>query len=233
MLSIRLRGVLVMLRVLFPFLLIGALWLATRAATADLREATDAYRAQVDVRVENIRADFREASEGLATLGDYATGVRDAVEAQAEAISSLTSELRVPLPTVPIVNYNIPDINVPIPGVAQLKALSADLSAAGAALGAEVSKVTEVAQVPAEVRGIVDESAAYGRELGSVALRWVRTILLLLVLAAAVVIAAWGAALLAELLRGWRMLTTGREQLAGLRGLEARVRALEAQLART
>ncbi len=232
MLFIRLRGALVMLRVLFPFLLIGAPWLATRAASADVREATDAYRNQIDVRVENIRADFREASEGLATLGDYATGVRDAVAGQAEAISSLTSELRIPLPTVPIVNYNIPDINLRIPGVAQLKALSADLSAAGAALGAEVSKVTEVAQVHAEVQGIVDESTAYGRELGGVALRWVRTILLILGLAAAAVIAGWGAALIAELLRGWRMLTTGQEQLAGRRGLEARVRALEAQLAK-
>ena len=137
----RIRGALILVRLLSPVLLALAVFIATSIAIGDIREATDNYSAEMAARVDAIELDFSAASEGLETIGTFVGKTRDAVAAQAEALKALTDRIEIPLPRIPVINFDIPDIDFRVPGVTQLKALGADLAEAGRAVGAEIAAV--------------------------------------------------------------------------------------------
>ena len=82
----RIRGALILLRLMSPVILDVALFIVTSVAIGDIREATDDYSAEMAAMVDAIELDFSAASEGLETIGAFVGKTRDAVAAQAEAL---------------------------------------------------------------------------------------------------------------------------------------------------
>ena len=225
----RIRGALILVRLLSPVLLALAVFIATSIAIGDIREATDDYSAEMAARVDAIELDFSAASEGLETIGAFVGKTRDAVAAQAEALRALTDRIEIPLPRIPVINFDIPDIDFRVPGVTQLKALGADLAEAGRAVGAEIAAVATLGEIPAELQAIASDSKTYAGEVWGTTLQWFRVLTILILVSLVVWILGRLGTYLAEFQMGWRMLRYGQESDAvpDLRRLVARVRKLE------
>ena len=225
----RMRGALILLRLLTPLLLAVALLLVTRAAIGDAREATAEFNTAMTTRVDAIHLDLSVASEGLETIGAFVGKTRDAVEAQAEALRSLTDRIELSFPTIPVINFDLPDLNFKVPGVTQLKALGADLAAAGRAVGDEIAAVAALGEVPEEIQAIAADTRDYASGMWDTTFRWMRTVLVVIVVSLGILILGRLSTLLQELQTGWRMLRHGGrfEAVTGSGDLEARVRKLE------
>lgn len=219
-----------MIRILTPLLLLGGIWFVTNQALNTVEAATESYRAELDERVANIQDDVSAASDALSSLTAFAVGARDAVSNQLVAIRQI-GNLEIPLPTVPVVNYNIPDIDVSIPGSAALKRVAADFDAAGAAIGDSIDDVTAIAQVPGEVRAMADQSVNYATDLRDTVVRWAKIIATLFAVSLAVFIGGRVARVVTEFRRGWSMFRTGVDIKADtVADLFARVTELERRL---
>lgn len=226
---VRVRGLFIMVRVLAPLLAFLAIWVATNQAMNAVNAATESYRVEVDTRVDNIRDSVSGASEALGTLGGYAIGVRDAVSRQVTAIRGI-GNLQVPLPTV--LGYDIPDIDVALPGSAEFKRLTDGLDAAGQTMGDNLENLTAVARVPGEVRAIADETTGYVTSVRDAVVGWAKAIALILAAFLLVFVLGRLGKLAIELRRGWRMLTTGVDVPSDtVAALMQRVAALERRLA--
>ena len=225
----RIRGALILLRLLAPVLLALAVFVATSIASGNIREATEDYSSVMAARVDAIELDLSAASQGLETIGAFVGKTRDAVAAQAEALKALTDRIEIPLPRIPVINFDIPDIDFRVPGVTQLKALGADLAEAGRAVGAEIAAVASLGEIPAELRAIATDSKTYAGEVWGTTLQWFRILTILILVSVVVWILGRLGTYLAEFQMGWRMLRYGRESDAvpDLHRLVARIRKLE------
>ncbi|MDF1595158.1 MAG: hypothetical protein P1T08_03515 [Acidimicrobiia bacterium] len=229
----RIRGALILTRLLSPLLLALALLLITSLAVRDIREASDAYGEAMAARVDAIQIDLSAASQGLETISTFVGKSRDAVAAQAEALRSLTDRIEISLPEIPVINFDLPDLDFKAPGVTQLKALGADLAEAGRAVGEELAAVAALGEVPQEIRAVAADTKTYGAGIWDTTFRWVRAVLIMIVLALIVLVLGRLAVFLQEFQTGWRMLRYGDDSGAAISisKLEARVRTLERALA--
>lgn len=141
----------------------------------------------------------------------------------------MTDRTEIPLPPIPVINFDIPDIDFRVPGVTQLKALGADLAEAGRAVGAEIAAVATLGEIPAELQAIASDSKTYAGEVWGTTLRWFRVLTILILVSLVVWILGRLSTYLAEFQMGCRMLRYGQESDAvpDLRRLVARVRKLE------
>ena len=141
----------------------------------------------------------------------------------------MTDRTEIPLPPIPVINFDIPDIDFRVPGVTQLKALGADLVEAGRAVGAEIAAVATLGEIPAELQAIASDSKTYAGEVWGTTLQWFRVLTILILVSLVVWILGRLSTYLAEFQMGWRMLRYGQESDAvpDLRRLVARVRKLE------
>ena len=226
---VRVRGLLIMIRVLAPLLAFLAIWFATHQAINAVEAATESYRVAVDARVDNIRDSVSGATDALTTLGGYAVGVRDAVGRQVDAIQNI-GNLQVPLPTV--LGFDIPDIDVALPGSEEVKRLTDGIATAGQSLGDNLEGLTAVGQVPGEVRAIADETTGFVTDLRNTVVGWVKAIAWIVGSFLLVFVLTRLGRMALELRRGWRMLTTGMDIPTGsIADLLRRVAALEESLA--
>ncbi len=229
----RIRGALILTRLLSPFLLALALLLITSLAIRDIREASGAYGEAMAARVDAIQIDLSAASEGLETISAFVGKSRDAVAAQADALRSLTDRIRISLPEIPVINFDLPDLDFQVPGVTQLKALGADLAEAGRAVGEDLAAVAALGEVPQEIRAVAADTKTYATGIWNTTFRWVRAVLIMIVLALTALVLGRLAVFLQEFQTGWRMLRYGDDSGAveSIHRLEARVRRLERALA--
>lgn len=226
---VRVRGLLIMIRVLAPVLAFLAIWFATYRAINAVEDATESYRVAVDARVDNIRDSVSGATDALTTLGGYAVGVRDAVGRQVDAIQNI-GNLQVPLPTV--LGFDIPDIDVALPGSEEVKRLTDGIASAGQSLGDNLEGLTAVGQVPGEVRAIADETTGFVTDLRNTVVGWVKAMAWIFGLFLLVFVLTRLGRMALELRRGWRMLTTGMDiPTDTIAALTRRVAALEERLA--
>ncbi len=226
---VRVRGLLIMIRVLAPLLAFLAIWFATYQAINAVEAATESYRVAVDARVDNIRDSVSGATDALTTLGGYAVGVRDAVGRQVDAIQNI-GNLQVPLPTV--LGFDIPDIDVALPGSEEVKRLTDGIASAGQSLGDNLDGLTAVGQVPGEVRAIADETTGFVTDLRNTVVGWVKAIAWIVGSFLLVFVLTRLGRMALELRRGWRMLTTGMDiPTDTIAALMRRVAALEERLA--
>lgn len=226
---VRVRGLLIMIRVLAPLLAFLAIWFATHQAINAVEAATESYRTEVNARVDNIRDSVSGATDALTTLGGYAVGVRDAVSRQVVAIRDI-GNLQVPLPTV--LGYDIPDIDVTLPGSAEVKRLTDGIDVAGQSLGDNLEGLTAVGQVPGEVSAIADETIGFVGSIRDAVVGWAKAIAWIVGLFLLVFVLTRLGKMALEFRRGWRMLTTGMDIPSdALAALIRRVAVLEERLA--
>ena len=229
---VRLRGLFIMIRILAPIIAVGAIWFTTAQAINAVEEATASYQDEVDARVERIREDVAGASDALTALGGFAIGIRDAISGQITAIGNI-GNLSIPLPTIPVVNFNIPDIDVAVPGSEELKRLTAELAEVGDAIGEGLSEVTALGEVPTEVKAIADETTGFVTSVRDSLVRWAKVIGFVMAALIVIFVAGRIGKMLSELRRGWQMLSTGIDvRVDTLSDLLARVAVLERQVSR-
>lgn len=226
---VRVRGLLIMIRVLAPLLAFLAIWFATNQAINAVESATEAYRVEVNLRVDNIADSVAPATEALTTLGGYAVGVRDAVGRQIDAIQNI-GNLQVPLPSV--LGYDIPDIDVALPGSEEVKRLTDGIASAGQSLGDNLDGLTAVGQVPGEVKAIADETTGFVTNVRNSVVSWAKAVAWIVGLFIMVFVLTRLGRMGLELRRGWRMLRTGMDiPTDTIAALMRRVAALEERLA--
>ena len=136
------------------------------------------------------------------------------------------------MPRIPVIDFDIPDIDLRVPGVTQLKALGADLAKAGRAVGAEIAAIGALGEIPGELQAVAVDSKTYAGEIWNTTLQWFRVLTVVILLALAVWMLGRLGTFLAEFQMGWRMLRYGQESDAvpDLRRLAARVNKLESAL---
>ena len=110
-----------------------------------------------------------------------------------------------------------------------MKALGADLAAAGRAVGDEVAAVAALGEVPEEIQAIAADTRDYASGMWDTTFRWVRAVLIVIVVSLGILILGRLSTFLQELQTGWILLRHGGrfEAVAGFGDLEARVRKLE------
>ncbi len=218
-----------MIRVLAPLLAFLAIWFATNHAINAVEAATEAYRVEVNVRVDNIADSVAPATDALKTLGGYAVGVRDAVGRQIDAIQNI-GNLQVPLPSV--LGFDIPDIDVALPGSEEVKRLTDGIASAGQSLGDNLDGLTAVGRVPGEVRAIADETTGFMTDVRNSVVGWAKAVAWIVGLFIMVFVLTRLGRMGLELRRGWRMLKTGMDiPTDTIAALIKRVAALEDRLA--
>ena len=225
----RIRGASILLRLLAPLIFALVIVFASWAAVNQIGDATSEYSAAMGARVDAIEIDLNAAAEGLETIGAFVGKTRDAVAAQAAALNALTDRIELKMPTIPVIKFDIPDINFTVPGVAQLKELGADLATAGRAVGAEIAAVTRLGEIPAELQAIASDSKQFAGSIWDAVFGWLRILVITIVAGLVIWVLSRLGSFFSEFQMGWRMLRYGLESDAApdLRRLAARVRKLE------
>lgn len=244
----RIRGLFVIIRAVFPILLVVALSLATWWTARAIVEATRDYGDDLSEQLDGIRAAVTEANEGLEQIGGYVTAAAAAADSLYESVTGLAENVRISLPAIEIPPFEIPvidyvvdlpdldfgvgDLNIPIPGVKTLKSLADDLAEAARNVTEPVAKVGALADVPPHLEEAARDTAHYAGEVRSTMAWWLKAILLLLAIGALAWLFAQAKPMLDEIGRGWKMLIGRPAADRALIHLEKRVKALEKQLAR-
>jgi len=218
----RLRGLMIILRVLAPFLLVAGLALATWWMASRVVDSTRVYGDQLSAQLDEIRAAVDEANDGLEAIGGFVLVTAGAADSLLGQVTGLADSVTIPLPEVEVPAFTIPVINVeidlpdfslgagelqiPIPGVGPLKDLATELAEAGATITEPITKVAELAKVPPQLEQAAHDTAEYATEIRSTMSGWLKWVLILLLVAALVWVAAQARPITSELARGFGML---------------------------
>ena len=243
----RLRGALIIVRVLLPFLMAIGLILATWVTAGRVADATRDYGERLGAQLDNVRAAVSEANQGITALGRYATSAAGAAEAVFGRVSDLADSVTIPLPeivipefTVPVINRTIdlPDIRlgsgdlvIPIPGIEPLQDLAGRLADAGRQLGDDVSKVAGLADVPPHLPQAATDTAAYAGDVRSATSRWLITVAVLLTAGALLWLAAAVRPIVTDLRHGWSMVRGRDVSARSVDDLLYRMRELQREVA--
>ncbi|MCB2223773.1 MAG: hypothetical protein KQH83_06315 [Actinobacteria bacterium] len=218
----RLRGLLIILRVLSPILLVAGLALATWWMADQVVEATRRYGDRVGEQLEEIGRAVDEADDGLQAIAGFVVATADAADTMLGRIAGLAAEVVIPLPevevppfTIPVIDVDIdlPDfslgagqLHIPIPGVEALQDLAGGLADAGQTLVDPIVKVAALAEVPPHLEQAAEDTATYVGEVRSTMSGWLKAVLLLLLLGAVGWLLAQARPITSELGRGFGML---------------------------
>ena len=244
----RIRGLIVIIRAIFPILLVVALALATWWTAGAIVDATRDYGENLSEQLDGVREAVTEANEGLEQIGGYVASAADAANSLYERVENLADSITIPLPEVeippieiPVIDYTIDfpdfrlgtgDLNIPIPGVKALKSLADDLAEAGRKVTEPVAKVGALADVPPHLEEAARDTADYAGEVKTTMSWWLKAVLLLLAIGALAWLIAQAKPMLDEIGRGWKMLRGHPAPERALPRLEQRVKDLEKQVAR-
>lgn len=243
----RLKGAMIVLRVLLPVLIAIALILVTWLTVRQVSEATRQYGEELSAQLDEIREAVEQANEGLQAIGSFAAAATGAADALIDRVGALADSVSIPLPEIEIPPFEIPIIDVeidlpdftlgagsldiPIPGVEQLKELTGRLAEAGRELGDPVVKIAQLTTVPESLEEAAGDTVEYASEVRSsmwAALRWILAIALFGALVWAI---AAVRPITDELRLGWAMMR-GKDTDTLVESLEDRVRRLEKQMAK-
>jgi len=218
----RIRGLLIILRVLAPFLLVAGLALATWWMANQVIDATRVYGEKLSAELDEIRAAVDEANDGLEAIGGFILVTAGAADTLLDQVTGLADSVTIPLPQVevpafviPVINVEIDlpdftlgagDLRIPIPGVGPLKDLATELAEAGATITEPIVKVAELAKVPPQLEQAAHDTAEYASEIRSTMSGWLKMVLILLLVGALVWVAAQARPITSELARGFGML---------------------------
>jgi hypothetical protein len=243
----RLRGALIILRVLLPFLLVIGLALATWAMARHVVAATQDYGERLSSQLDEIKAAVDEANEGLQAIGGFVVATAGAAETLAGRVADLSDSVTIPLPdvavpefTIPVINRDIDlpdfrlgdgDLSIPIPGVAPLKSLAGELVEAGQQLTDPMVKMAALADVPPNLEEAATDTVEYAGEIRTTMTTWLGIVLILLVVAALVWLFAALRPTLEELHRGWSLLMGRTPPEASVRDLERELASLRRRVA--
>ena len=101
----RLRGLMIIIRVLMPVLLVIGLalatWLTARAVVDSTREYGDRLSAQLD----EIKRAVDEANDGLEAIGGFVLATTGAAEQMLARVADLADSVTIPLPEVEVPEY--------------------------------------------------------------------------------------------------------------------------------
>jgi len=244
----RIRGLFVITRALLPFIVVVALALATWLMGNSIVDSTGRYGEKMATELEAIQQALDEANEGLEAIGGFVIATATAADNLVGRVADLPDSISVPLPrvavpdfTIPLVNQTIrlPDfdlgsgsLSIPIPGIAPIQALASELVEAGETIADPILKTAALAEVPPHLETAAEETVIYADDVRGSVWRWMTVILLVLVLAGVLWAITALRPITSELNRGWAMLMGRKAPEKATRNLEARVRALERELAR-
>ncbi|MBU1226873.1 MAG: hypothetical protein KJ698_06665 [Actinobacteria bacterium] len=245
----RLRGLLIVLRVLSPILLVGGLALATWWMAHQVVESTRLYGDRLGAELEEIGRAVDEANDGLEAVGGFVVATAMAADSLLGEVADLADSVTIPLPqieipafTIPVMNIDIdlPDfdlgtgeLRIPIPGIEAIQDLADRLVEAGAAITEPIAKLAELGKVPPHLEQAAEDTVTYAGEIRSTMAGWLRAVLMLLLIGALLWLAAQARPITSELARGFGMLL-GRKPPTPSRvaGLERRVADLQKELSR-
>lgn len=242
----RLRGLFVITRALLPVLVVIALAIATWLMGRAIVDATGDYGRTMATELEAIQQALDEANDGLEAIGGFVVATATAADALVGRVADLPDAITVPLPRVDIPDFTIPIINqsirlpefdlgvgslsIPIPGIAPIQQLAADLVAAGESVAEPILKTAALAEVPPHLETAATETVAYADDVRRTVWGWMIVVLVILLLAGIIWAIAAMRPITSELSRGWAMLRGRPAPEKATRDLERRVRALERQL---
>lgn len=240
----RIRGLVIIVRSLFPILAVLALVLVTWLTARAVVDATVTYGEQMNEQLDGVRAAVDEANDGIEAIGRFVGATTGAAEALLSRVAEIPDAIDVPMPAIeipafdiPIIDYTITlpafspgDLGIPIPGVGPLKDMALDLAEAGREIAQPLTKVTALADIPPHLEEAAHDTAVYAGDVRSSMGTWLRVVVLVLVLAGVVWVAVQIRPMLEELGRGWAMLRGRPDPGKAVVGLEQRVRELERRL---
>lgn len=213
----RIRGLLIVLRVLSPILLAGALALATWWMADTVVDATRDYGDDLGGRLDEIGRALDEADEGLQAMAGFVLATVDAAD---DLVTTLTE--------LPIVS-----LPLSLPGMGPVEALAEQIVAAGETITEPLTKVAAIAEIPPQLEQVAEDTADYAATMRSTMSSWVKWVLLLLAAAALLWLAAQARPITSELRRGLAMML-GRPppKASAVSALERRVADLRREIAR-
>jgi len=245
----RLRGLLIILRVLSPILLVAGLAFATWWMAGQVVDSTREYGDRLSAQLEEISRAVDEANDGLEAVAGFVVATAQAADSMLGQVTDLADSVTIPLPVVEIPAFTIPVINVdvdlpdfdlgagelviPIPGVEPLQDLANNLVEAGATITEPIAKVAELAKVPPQLEQAAQDTATYAGEVRTTMSGWLKVVLALLAIGAILWLMAQAQPITSELARGSAMLL-GRKppKPSKVADLERRLTDLQKELAR-
>jgi len=245
----RLRGLLIILRVLSPILLVVGLAFATWWMAGQVVDSTREYGDRLSAQLEEISRAVDEANDGLEAVTGFVVATAQAADSMLGQVTDLADSVTIPLPmveipafTVPVINVDIdlPDFDlgageivIPIPGVEPLQDLANSLVEAGATITEPIAKVAELAKVPPQLEQAAQDTATYAGEVRSTMSGWLKIVLVLLAIGAILWLVAQAQPITSELARGSSMLLGRKPPKASkVADLERRLTDLQKELVR-
>lgn len=245
----RLRGLLIILRVLSPVLLVLGLALSTWWMANQVVDSTRQYGDRLSTQLDEIKRAVDEANDGLAAVGGFVIATTQAADSMLSKVADLTDSITIPLPqvevpefTVPVINVDIdlPDfdfgvgeLEIPIPGVEALQDLANRMVEAGETVTEPITKLAELAKVPPHLEQAAEDTAQYASEVRSTMAGWMKVVLLLLLVGAVAWLMAQARPITSELSRGFGMLLGRKPPRASkVADLERRLADLQKELSR-
>lgn len=239
----RLRGLFVITRALLPFLVVMAIAILTWLMARSLVDSTTDYGRVMTAELQAVGEALDEASDGVEAIGGFVLATASAADTLVGRLADLPTEISVPLPRVDIPDFTIPLINqtirlpdfdlgdgllsIPIPGIAPIQALAAELVEAGETITEPILKTAALAEVPPHLETAAEETVAYADDVRRTVWRWLLLVLVVLLLAGVIWVVAALRPITSEVSRGWAMLMGRQAPEKEISELEKRVRALE------
>jgi hypothetical protein len=239
----RLRGLFIITRALLPFIVVAALVFATWVMARAVINSTLEYGDQMAQELEAVATALDEANDGLEAIGGFVIATATAADNLVGRVAEIPNAINVPLPTVEIPDFRIPVINqtirlpdfdlgdgllnIPIPGIAPVQALAAELVEAGQTVSDPILKAAALADVPPHLEQAAEETAVYAGSVRDTMMDWFIVMLVVLIAAAGIWAIAALRPITSELSRGWAMLRGRPSAERSLGSLEQRVRDLE------
>lgn len=243
----RARGLAIIIRTLFPVLVVVAIALATWLAARAVVEATTTYGENLATRLDGVREAVDEANDGFQAVGEFVGATVAASDALLERVAGLRDSVDIALPevaipefTIPLVDYTVSlpefrlgdgDLTIPIPGIGPIKDLATDLADAGRRAADPLVKVTALADVPPELEAAAQDTVIYAADVRSSVGTWLKVVLVILLMAAVVWVISQAQPMFSELGRGWAMVIGRPDPGRAVVDLAGRVRELERQVA--
>jgi len=243
----RLRGLFVIVRALFPAILVVGLILATWLMARSVVAATEEYGESLSTELDAIGDAVDEANDGIEAIAGFVAATAGAADSLVSRVADLPAVLTIPLPSVEIPDFEIPivdytvdlpefslgdgDLSIPIPGIEPLQDLAADIADAGRAVADPLIKVGALADIPPHLDQAAAETVDYARDVRGTMSGWLVAVILLLTFGVTMWAVSAVQPTLAEVSRGWSMLLGRPAPERAVADLSKRVAALERRLA--
>ena len=218
----RVWGLVVVIRALFPVLLLTALVVITRQITSEVRTAVAAPIARVSASIENAQntvqvtqAAIDDLNQNVGSMVDTANAINERIQIDLGKVSEAVGVRPFTLADklLGLVGLTIaPDLvtqsidltkSIDILGLGQIKTVFGQV----ADLFRDVARITGVATVARDVEAIVTETQTTLRLLVGIAGRWMRIMLVLALLCVALLLISYIEYLTRALPRGWALLS--------------------------